>query len=56
MQSRLKHPAPVDLSGEIIITELKPRFNGAYSDVYIGQFRKKAVCLREAGKLDETRG
>jgi hypothetical protein len=38
-----EHVGPVDLRVEVVITEPRPRFNGAYSDVYIGQLHDKNV-------------
>jgi len=38
----------MDITLEVFITELEPRFTGNFSDVYIGQFRDKRVRLQSA--------
>jgi hypothetical protein len=37
----------VDPPIEVAVTELKARFNGGYSDVYIGQFGDEIVRLHD---------
>jgi hypothetical protein len=46
MHGMLKRYAPDDLSHKITSMESTPRFNGSYSDVYIGRFGNMAVSLQ----------
>lgn len=46
----------IDLSLMITMTEPRPRYTGAYSDVYIGKCSEKTVCEQMATKSGKTGG
>jgi hypothetical protein len=43
-----EHTDLVDVPIEVTVTELRPKFCGSYSDVYIGRFGDKIVRLHGA--------
>jgi hypothetical protein len=37
-----------NITGEVFITDQRPKFTGSYSDIYIGRFRNNAVRPQNA--------